>query len=248
MAFSSFGLVGVSSVNLLAVEVQYNDNRTISANGQALPVIQITYKPRPGSVNPNRIVVIKVLSVNEIPRGVQPANYTGFWTLAHLADNTDDIFFIYNPFDDVVYRPVENPGNVGWTDRILNDFENSAVYKSFLRLDETIDFLNVEGLTGAITQSVGKMIAVGLLLGIGLLGVKVGVTSLDKFLDNKFWYKRFENERSALEKEYNRLSRVYRNDPQGQKNLDRRFARRNTRLYEKYADYGVEKEDLIRTE
>lgn len=258
LAFSSFGLVGASSENLLAVEIRTSDSRTIETSIGTLPVIFLDLQP-PATSTSTKEVGSGILE--SIPNeAISTGQSGGLFYIANTngASGNNRIsryFSIYDPVDDILYvRDADLSGTSTGT-RILGILLKSQAFEDaknyFKSNDDQVDFIPLiqpVSIIGPITQHTGKMIAVGLLLGIGLLSFKVGITFLDKFLDNKFWHIRFENERSALEKEYNRLSRVYRNDPEGQKNLDRRFARRNTRLYEKYADYGVEKEDLIRTE
>lgn len=211
LAFSSFGLVGALSESLLAVEIRTSDSRTIETSIGTLPVIFLDLQP-PATSTSTKEVGSGILE--SIPNeAISTGQSGGLFYIANTngASGNNRIsryFSIYDPVDDILYVSNADLSGTSTGTRILGILLKSQAFEDaknyFKSNDDQVDFIPLiqpGTIIRPITQHTGKMIAVGLLLGIGLLSLKVGITFLDKFLDNKFWYKRFENERSALEKE-----------------------------------------------
>lgn len=147
--------VGVGSGALWAVEVQINSQKEIlGEDGRPLPVIQITYKPRVGSTALLKTQTVKVMEVPKISGTISAIH--GFYNYNNSFTNISEAYFIYDPFKDIIYKPSDRYGSTAWTTRIIEDFENSIVYKSFAfaRQGQTPPIVDISGLLVQLVNAV----------------------------------------------------------------------------------------------
>lgn len=147
-----------------------------------LPVIEMVYKPRLGGAG-GTLTAARLVTVNqsEFLRTTSKHALTGFW-YRDLPDDQRLEAFFYNPWEDVAYLAI-TPTNSRYTDKVLNEFENTYVYRSFdFVRNPPISAVDTASLQDSIVNQLKLWLLIAVGIGAAFLVVRFGFPYLIRFL------------------------------------------------------------------